>query len=186
MEAGAGAGAVVADASARAVAASLVAEASHHIGAGGALDEGAVRASSSEIANASDMLVVVPRGVVVAASLVSELLLSEANASVTALVGADGSLASNALVVSEALALAGLAVAQTLVGALDDGVGVVGVDHITDPGLVLGAGAAGAVGVGPLGLAIDAGIAEALVISATGAVARAAVGAVGRDRRQDK
>lgn len=61
------------------------------------------------------MLIEVPRGVVHAAGLSSELLLGEADAIITALVGADGSLASNAFVVSEASAFATLSIANTLV-----------------------------------------------------------------------
>jgi len=106
---------IIANTSARAVSTSLVSIASHHIRAGGALDQRAIRASSSQVAYTSDMLIEVPRGVVHATGLSSELLLGEADAIITALVGADGSLASNALVVSEASAFATLSIANTLV-----------------------------------------------------------------------
>ena len=88
------------------------------------------------------MLIAIPGSVVDTDSLLGELLLSEANTVLTALVGADGSLASNTFVVSKASALASLSIANSLVGALYYGVGVVGVIDVSDPGLVLGAGSA--------------------------------------------
>jgi len=176
---------IIANTSARAISASLVAVASHHIGAGGALDQRAVRSPSSQVANASYVLVGIPWGVVRSASLGGELLLGEADTIVTALVGADGSLASNALVVREASALASLSVASTLVRALNNGVDVVCVINISDPGLVLGAGAARAIRAGPLLLSVDSVVALALVVGSAAAVARAAVGAVCGDSRDE-
>jgi len=61
------------------------------------------------------MLIEVPGGVVIAVSLDSELLLGEADTIITALVGADGSLASNAFVVGKASAFASLSITNTLV-----------------------------------------------------------------------
>ncbi len=59
--------------------------------------------------------------------------------------------------------------------------GVVCVIYISYPGLVLGAGSAGAIGAGPLHLAVDAVVARALIIRAAASVARAAVGTVSRN-----
>ena len=59
----------------------------------------------------------------------------EANTGIRAFVRADGTLACDTFVVSVTLALASLAVASALVGALDNGMGIVGVDNSTDPGL---------------------------------------------------
>jgi len=61
--------------------------------------------------------------------------LREANTGIGALVRADGTLACNTFVVGLADALASLSVAGALVGAFDNGMGVVGVDNGTDPGL---------------------------------------------------
>ena len=127
------------------------------------------------------MLIEVPRGVVHATGLSSELLLGEADTIITALVGADGPLTSNALVVSEASAFASLSIANTLVCALNYGVGVVCVINISNPGLVLGAGSAGAIRASPLHLTVDAVVASAFIISAAASVARAAVGTVSRN-----
>ena len=178
-EALADAGGVVAGSSAGAVAALGVAVSLEHIGAGGALHEGAVGASAAEIAHAAHVLLGVPGGGVCAVSLGGELLLGEAHSGVGAGVGADGSLASNALVVGEASALSGGAVAVTLVGALHDGVEVVGGLDVSDPGHGLGAGALGAISGGPGSLAILAVVAGALVVGPAGSVAAAPVGAVG-------
>ncbi len=125
------------------------------------------------------MLVVIPRGVVFAESFLCELVLGEADTILTALVGADGSLASNTFVVGKASALTSLSIANTLVGAFYYGVGVVGVVDISYPGLVLGASPARAVSAGPLGLAIDSLVALAPIVGTATSVARAAVGAVG-------
>lgn len=79
------------------------------------------------------MLLSIPRGVVNTASFRSELLLGEADTSITASVRANCSLTSNTFVVREALAFTSLAVAKTLVGAFNDWMGIVGVLHVTDP-----------------------------------------------------
>lgn len=80
------------------------------------------------------MLLGIPRGGISAASLIGELLLGETNTGVGALVGADGALASDAVVVGVAHALASVSVAAALVGALHDGVGVISILDISDPG----------------------------------------------------
>lgn len=89
--------------------------------------------------------------------------LGEADSAVVAVGRAHGPLASHALVSVEALALAGLAVARSLVGALDVGVSIVGLDGNSGPGEALGAGAEGAVVLGPGGVAVGAVVAGALI-----------------------
>ena len=125
VEAVANTGGVVTEAAARAVAAGLVAIAVEHVGARGAFDERAVRAAPTQIANAPDVLLRVPRRRVDAVSLNSQLLLREADAGITAFVGANCALARNAVVVGKALALAGFPVASALVGALRHGMRIV-------------------------------------------------------------
>ena len=186
MEATAGSCTIITDSSARAISSRLAAITPHNIRARRALNQGAIRASSSQIANASDMLVVVPRSGVLANSRISELLLSEADTVITALVGADGSLASNTFIVGEARALTSLSVADTFVRALNNGVGVVGIINKADPGLVLGAGSAGAISTGPLLLAVHALIACTTIVGTAASVARAAIGAVGRNGHQER
>jgi hypothetical protein len=56
--------AVVAKSTAGAVTAGLVTETLHDIGAGGALDEGAIRTTTTEIAQAANVLLSIPGGVV--------------------------------------------------------------------------------------------------------------------------
>lgn len=80
------------------------------------------------------MLLSIPRSGISAASLVSELLLGETNTGVGALVGADGALASDAVVVGVAHALTSVSVATTLVRALHDRVGVISVLNVSNPG----------------------------------------------------
>jgi len=182
LEALAEAGRVVADATAGAVAAEVVALAEEHVRAGGALLEGAVRAAGAEVADAADVLVGVPRGGVGLGGLVRELLLLDAAAAVVAVARAERTLAGLAVVAVEALALAGLAVAGALVGALGGNV-----RHAVGGGGVgprggLGARALGAVVLRPRGVRVlRARVARALVVLAARAVAGAAVGAVGGD-----
>merc|ERR1719327_1659266 len=108
---------VVADATAGAVAAEVVALAEQHVRARRALLEGAVRAARAEVADTADVLVGVPRGGVGLGGLVRELLLLDAAAAVVAVARAQGALAGLAVVAIEALALARLAVAGALVRA---------------------------------------------------------------------
>merc|ERR1719359_1492286 len=182
LEALAEARGVVADATAGAVAAKVVALAEEDVRAGGALLEGAVRAAGAEVADAADVLVGVPRGGVGLGGLVRELLLLDAAATVVAVARAQGALSRLAVVAVEALALAGLAVAGALVGALGgdvrDAVGGGGVG----PRGGLGARALGAVVLRPGGVRVlRARVARALVVLAARAVAGAAVRAVGGD-----
>ena len=82
--------------------------------------------------------------------------LGEADSAVVAVGGAHGPLAGHALVSVEALALAGLAVARSLVGALNAGVSIVGLGGNSSPGEAHGAGAEGAVVLGPGGVVVGA------------------------------
>merc|ERR1719171_815991 len=182
LEALAEAGGVVTDATAGAVAAEVVALAEEDVGAGGAFFERAVRATSAKVADAADVLEGVPRGGVGLGGLVGELLLLDAAAAVVAVARAQRTLAGLAVVAVEALALAGLAVAGALVGALGgdvrDAVGGGGVG----PRGGLGARALGAVVLRPGGVRVlRARVARALVVLAARAVAGAAVRAVGGD-----
>merc|ERR1719440_1387352 len=172
--------AVVADAAAGAVAALRVAVALEHVDARRALLERAVRSAVAEVAHAAHVLHGIPRGRVGLGGISSELLLGVAEAVVGAVAGAHGALARDTIVVVEAVALAGLAVARSLVGALDRRVGLVGDGGDGDPGGGLGAGAERAIVGGPGGVAVRAEVAGALVVGAARAVAGAAVGAVGR------
>merc|ERR1719359_2678519 len=185
LEALAEARGVVADATAGAVAAEVVALAEEDVGAGGALLEGAVRAARAEVADAADVLVGVPRGGVGLGGLVRELLLLDAAAAVVAVARAQGALSRLAVVAVEALALAGLAVAGAAVRALLARVGGVVARGVVDPGVGLRARALGAVVLRPRGVVVlRARVARALVVLAARAVAGAAVGAVSGDERQ--
>ena len=182
LEALAETGGVIAETTAGAIAAEVVALAKEDVRAGGALLEGAVRATGTKVADAADVLEGIPGLGVGLGGLVGELLLLDAAATAVAVGGAHGTLASLAVVAVEALALAGLAVAHALHGALDLGVGAVVSGGVVDPGGGLGAGAHGAIVLGPRGVGVlRAGVAGALVVVAAGAVATAPVGAVGGD-----
>lgn len=124
------------------------------------------------------MLLGIPRSGISAASLIGELLLGETNTGVGALVGADGALASDAVVVGVAHALTSVSVAATLVGALHDGVGVISVLDISNPGGEFRAGSSRAIGESPGRLAVDSVVASALVVSSASTVTVATIGAV--------
>lgn len=173
-EAAADTSAVVAEASAGAVAARLIAVAVQRVGAGGALLQVAGRATVARIAEAADMLHGIPRLSVSATGLGGEVLLRPAGAAVVAVVGAESTLASNSVVAGEAVAGTGGAIASALVGALHPRVKIVGVDYVSHPGEVLGAGALGAVGTSPLSLTIETSEALAVVVG----LACAVIGAV--------
>ena len=166
---------VVADAPAGAVTALLVTVAEKDIGARGALLEGAVGAAEAEVANATHVLHRVPRSVVRLVRLSSELLLGVADAAARAVVGTHRTLARNAIVVLEALALAGLAVADALVGALHLRVRLVGSRGHRHPSGALRAGACRAVVLREGEVAVGAEVARALVVGRARAVARAPV-----------
>lgn len=174
-EARAGTIRIVAFTTARAVTASLAAVSVKRVSSRGALLEIARRTSVSLIADATNVLHGIPRGAVCTVGTAGKVLLGPASSTIVTVVRADGTLAGNSLISGKALALSSVAVAKTLVGALGPGMKVVGVDHITDPGEILGASAQRAIGAGPLGLAVNAGVALAVVVELAGAVSRALV-----------
>lgn len=125
------------------------------------------------------MLLGIPGCRVGSAGLEGKLLLGEADTSTTASIGAGGSLASNTLIVGEAGTLSGASIADTHIGALHDRVNIVRVGDISDPSVVLGACAAGAISVSPGGLAIFSVVAVASVGDVARPASTAAVGASG-------
>jgi hypothetical protein len=177
-EALAKASAVVADTTSRAIAALAVTVAEKDIRASRAFLERAVRAAVTEITDAANVLERVPWGAVGLACLVGELFLGVADAASVAVVGADGTFAGNAVVVVEALAFTSLAIADSLVGAFDRRVGLVGRGGDGNPGVRLGACSVTAISTSPSDFAVRAVVARALVVGAAGAVAGAAVRAV--------
>lgn len=173
-------GGVVAETTARAVATLGGTIAAKHIIASGALLQRAVGAAESCIAHAADVLHGIPRLIVVATSLNSELLLGVADTAAAAVVGADGTLASNSCIVVVADTLAGLAVASTLARALNGGVHIVGACNMADPGITLGTRALRAVSTNPCGLAVGACVTQAAIVRPTRAVSRASVRTISR------
>ena len=150
-----------------------------HIRTRGTLNKRAIRTTTTKIANTSDMLVGIPGGGVCAGSLSGKLFLSEANTGIGASVGADGSLASDTLIVGEAGALSGGAVTVTLVRALNNGVKVIGRLNVSYPSHGFGASALGAISGSPSGIAILTVVASTLVVDPAGSIATAPIGAVG-------
>lgn len=166
-EAAANTRAVVAQASAGAVSARLVAVPVQGVSARGALLQVAGGASVTSVAEAADVLHGVPGLGVGAAGLGSQVLLGPAGTAVIAVVGAQSTLASNTVVTGEAVAGSGRSVAGSLVGAFYPRMQVVGVYNISDPSKILGAGALGAVGASPFGFAVKTGETLAVIIGLT-------------------
>ena len=165
---------VVADSTAGAVTSLVGSVAEENIVATGALHEGAVRATEAKVALAAHVFLGIPCSIAVdaiggaspgigGASSGSEGRLGHAHAPAVAVGRADGALARHALVVLEALAFAGLAVARALVGALNRRVSLIGGRGSGDPRGALGARAEGAVVLGPRLVAVGAVVARALV-----------------------
>ena len=169
-EARADAGSVVAEASAGAVSASLVTVAIKRIGAGRALLQVAGGAAVAGVTEATHVLHGIPRLRVCAASLGSQMLLRPASAAVIAIVGAEGTLASNTIVAREAVASTGGTVAGSLVGALSPRVKVIGIHDVSHPSEVLGAGALRAIRAGPFRLSVETSKALAVVVCLAGSV----------------
>lgn len=186
VEATADTGGVIAQTSTRAVTTSLITVTLQNIRTRGALNQRAVRATSSQITHATNLLLSIPGGRVDTTGLRSQLLLGEADTSITASIGADRALAGNSLIVSVALALTGLSIASTLVRALNHGVSIVSVFHSTNPGGIFRAGSARAVGEGPSGLSVDSVVASAFIVSTARSVAIATVRAVGSHTHKNK
>jgi hypothetical protein len=140
-EALADSGGIVASSTAGAVTTLGIAVSLENIRPGRALDKRAIGATTTKIANATDVLLGVPRSSVSAGSLGGKLFLGEANTGITAGIGAHGSLASNTLVVGKASTFTSCSVTITLVGALYHGMEVVGSLDVTNPSHGLGASA---------------------------------------------
>jgi len=119
LEALAEAGGVVADATARAVSAKVVAFAKKYITTRGALLKGAIRTTSTNITDATDVLERVPGLRVGLRSFVGELFLLDTTATAIAVGRAHSTLTCLAIVVIKAFALAGLPVAYAFHGALN-------------------------------------------------------------------
>ena len=170
---------VVASSTTRAVTSLCVTVSLENISTGRALHQRAVRATTTQITHTTDMLLGVPGGGVCAGGFGGELLLGEAHSGIGARVGADSTLASNTLVVGEACAFSGAAVAVTLVGALHNGVEVIGSLDMADPSHGLGASALGAISSSPGSLAILAVVASTLVVHTARTMTTAPIGAVG-------
>jgi hypothetical protein len=187
VEARAGTSGVVADTTTGAVTTSGVAQTLKGVRAGGALDLRAVRTTTANIADATNVHLSVPRGGVGAAGLRGELLLGEADTSLVAVIRAHGTLTGNAIIVGVARALASLSVTSALVGALGLGVSVVGAHHGADPGSTQGAGSGRAISLSPGGKsAVHSRVALALVIATARAVTAATIGAEGRSTSQQR
>ena len=174
-ETGAGSVTEVTETTSGAITSSLVSVAIKGVSAGGALLKLTGRSTVTCVTEATHVLHGVPGSVVSAPSLDSQVLLRPAGTTVVTVVRASGTLASNTIVSREALARAGFAVAGTLVGALHPGVEVVGVDDITDPGEVAGAGAEGAIRTSPLVLTVKTSETLAVAVLLTGSVVGAMV-----------
>lgn len=149
-ETGAGSIAEVTDSTTGAITSSLVTVAVKGVSARGTLLELTCRSTVSGVTEATNVLHSIPGSVVSAPSLDSQVLFRPARTAVVTVIGASRTLASNTIISGETLAGAGLAVARAFVGALHPGVEVVGVDDITDPGEIAGAGAKGAIWASPL------------------------------------
>lgn len=174
-EARAGSISIIAFTTTRALAAGLSTISIKRVRTRRALLEVAGRSSVALVANATNVLHGVPGGAISAVGTGSKMLLGPASSTVVTVVGTHGTLASNTLISSEALAVASGTVTHTLVGALRPGVEVVSIDHITNPGEVFGAGSQGAIRAGPLGLTVNTGVAQAVVVELAGSVSRALV-----------
>ena len=98
-----------------------------------------IRTSISCIAKAAHVLHGVPRLGVYSVGLGSQMLLGPAGAAIVAVLGANGTLACDAIVAWKALAGTSLSVANSLVAALLPRVNIIGVDNSADPSKVLGA-----------------------------------------------
>jgi hypothetical protein len=126
------------------------------------------------------MLHSIPWGIVCLAGLSSELLLGVADPTSGAVIWADSALAGDTVVVVEALTLAGLAVAQTLVRTLNFRVCLVCSSGNSNPSSGLWTSTEGAVVLSPCGVTVWTSVAHTLIVSSARSVARASVGAVSR------
>ena len=104
VEAGAGAGAVVADSAPRAVSAGRIAQPLQGVAARGTLQQRAVWSSAADVAHAAHVHLRVPGRGVHAAGLHGQLLLGEADAGLVTVVGTHGALTGNSVVICETCA----------------------------------------------------------------------------------
>jgi len=108
----------------------------------------------------------IPWGRVYSSSFQGKLLLSEADTSLAAIVRTDSSLACNSIVIGKALAFTSFSVTDTLVGALNQGVGIVRGYDRSNPGETLRAGSGRAILLFPSRVdSSDSGVAGAGIIS---------------------
>jgi len=112
-------GCVIARTTSRAVSAGLISKTTKRVSAGGALLQITGRASVPDITKASHMLHCVPRSGVSAANLGSQVLLGPARTTVVTVVGAHSSLTGCTVITRKAITDTSLAVADTLVRALN-------------------------------------------------------------------
>ena len=133
MEAVTGSLSIIAKTTARAVTAGLVSSSLHDIRTRGALNQGAVGATATNVAHAPHMLVVIPGISVGSGSLKGKSFLSKAYSSITAFIRAHGTLTRNSFVIRKANALTTLSIANTLVGALNHGMSVVSFYYFANP-----------------------------------------------------
>jgi hypothetical protein len=146
---------VVTDTSTRAIPASLIAVHIERVCARRTFLQLASGAAVASIAETTNMLHCIPRGIVSANGLGSKVLLRPASATVVAVIRAGRTLASNTVIAREALARTRLAVTCTLVRALHPRVEIVRVDDISDPSEIARASAKTAIRAGPLRLAVE-------------------------------
>jgi hypothetical protein len=161
---------VVTDTSARAIPASLIAVPIEGICARRTFLQLASGAAVASVAETTNMLHCIPRGIVFAISLDGKVLLRPASATVVAVIRAGRTLASNTVIAREALARTRLAVTCTLVRALHPRVEIVRVDDISDPSEIARASAKTAIRASPLGLAVETCEALAVAILLTRSV----------------
>jgi hypothetical protein len=138
----------------RAITSSFVTVTVQRIGSGWALLKLTGRSSVTGITEATNVLHVIPRGIICSSCLGGKVLLRPASTTVITVIRACRTLASNTIISSETLAGTGFTVTGTLVGALNPRVEVIGVDHITNPGEIARTCAKRAIRTSPLCFAI--------------------------------
>lgn len=116
-------------------------------------------AAVSGVAHAPHSLLRIPGRTIHAASLVGEDALGVTVAALVAVIRADSALAGDTVVASEAGAGSRLAVAGSLIRALDPGVEVVGVHYRANPSKVFGASSQRAIRARPFGFTTEPNVA---------------------------
>ena len=177
---------VVTKTTARAVTTEVVALAKENISTRRAFFKGAVRTTRTQVTYAANMLLSVPRFRVSFRCFISKLFLLDATAAAVAVGGTNCTLTRLAVVAIKAFAFSGLAVTHSLHGAFYLSMRTIVCSSVVNPSSRLGAGADGAVVLGPRRVGVlGARVAGALVVVAAGAVAGAAVRAVGGDAEEE-